>query len=110
PGPVWVTSRSAWSAATVVLAEAVLDVGPGSLWLPLIVTVLTNPPVVVVCSTIVRFAVADRAMAPIVQITVVVPVQPALDEPLTKVVPAGRPSVSTTPVVAVGPLFVAVSW
>ena len=109
-GPVLVMARSA-EAVTWVDADAVLLEAFGSGSLPLMVAVLVMVPAVAGAVTlIVIVALAPDASEPTAQVTVPealvqVPWE-ELAEP--KVTPAGRVSVTTTPVAGLGPLLVAV--
>src|SRR6266516_7288097 len=105
-GPVLVLARSA-EAITEVVADAVLLAAFGSGSLPPMVAVLVMVPAVAgAVALIVIAALAPEASEPTAQVTVPEAlVQPELAD--TKVTPAGRVSVTTTPVAALGPLLVA---
>src|SRR5882762_9735860 len=105
-GAVLVMDRSA-TGTIVVVAEAVLLAVFGSASLPATVAVLVIEPVVAgVVTLMVIVALAPAARLPTVQVTVPAEfVQPELAD--TKVTPAGRVSVTITPVAADGPLFLA---
>ena len=107
-GPVLVIDRSA-EAVTLVVAVAVLSVlvGSGSLALTVAVFVML-PCVTGTVTVIVKVALAPDASVPALQVTV----PEALVQPLeaeTNVTPAGRVSVTTTPVAGLGPLLLAVT-
>ena len=106
-GPVLVMARSV-EAMTEVVADAVLLAAFGSASLPLTVAVFVMlPPFAGAVALIVIEALAPEASEPTLQVTVPEAlVQPELAD--TKVTPAGRVSVTTTPVAALGPLFFAV--
>src|SRR5438309_29244 len=109
-GPVLVIATSACSAAvcTVVDADAELLAGFGSDSLPLTVAVLVMVPTEVGLTVIVNVTLAPEASELALQVTVTEAlVQPELAD--MKVTPAGRLSVTTTPVAGLGPLFVAIS-
>src|SRR5438132_675283 len=96
-------------AMTEVVADAVLLAAFGSGSLPLTVAVLVMVPAVAgAVALIVNVALAPEASEPALQVTVPEAlVQPELAD--TKVTPAGRVSVTMTPVAALGPLFLAVT-
>jgi hypothetical protein len=71
------------------------------------VTVFVTPPTFVAMPTIVIGTLVPFASVPIVQVTVLVPLQLGEDEPGTKVTPLGSASVIFTPVASTGPLLVA---
>src|SRR6266403_2143557 len=100
PGP-WI-----W-AVTEVVAEAVLLAVLGSGSLPFTVAVLVMVPAVAgAVALMVMVELAPTARLPTEQVTVPAEfVHPVLAE--TKVTPAGRVSVTTTPVAGLGPLFLA---
>src|SRR5205809_5364319 len=91
----------------VVVADAVLFAGFGSASLPLTVAVLVMVPAVAgAVALVVNVALAPAARLPTEQVTVPAEfVHPVLAE--TKVTPAGRVSVTVTPVAGLGPLFLA---
>src|SRR5260370_276690 len=94
-------------ARMVVVAVAVLLAVFGSGSLPLTVAVLVMVPAVAgAVALMVNVALAPTARLPTEQVTVPEAfVHPELAD--TKVTPAGRVSVTTTLVAALGPLFVA---
>src|SRR5262249_59313039 len=105
-GAVFVIDRSADSAATCVVADAVLFAVLGSVGLPETVAELVIVPAVLgAVTTIVRVTVAPPARFPIVQVTV--PEAFVQPEPAdTNVTPVGRVSVTVTPVASLGPPLV----
>src|SRR5260370_747525 len=109
-GPVLVIDRSAWADPIVVVADAVLLAVFGSGSLPFTVAVLVMVPAVAgAVALMVIVTVAPTARLPTVQVTVpdaCVQV-PWVDDADTKVTPAGRVSVTPTPVAGLGPLSVA---
>src|SRR4030081_3099325 len=108
-GPVLVIARSA-EATMVVVDEAVLLAWFGSGSLPLTVAVLVMGPAVAgAVALIVIVALAPDASEPTVQTTVLpVTVQvPWVEVAVAALTPAGRVSVTVTPVAGLGPLFVA---
>src|SRR5437870_5601539 len=107
-GPVLVIDRSA-EATIVVVADAVLLAVFGSGSLPLTVAVLVMVPAVAGAEALmVNVALAPTARLPTEQVTVSAEfVRSEVAEP--KVTPAGRVSVTTTPVAGLGPLFLAVT-
>ena len=106
-GPVLVIITSA-EAVTVVVAVDELLPGFGSDSLADTVAVLLMVPVVVGVTVIVNVALAPDASEAEVHVTVPEAlVHPELAEP--NVTPAGRTSVTLTPVAVLGPLFLAVS-
>ena len=108
-GPVLVIDRSVDRADTDVVTEAVLSALVGSGSLPLTVAVFVMVVAVAgVVTVIVNVALAPAASEPTVQVTVPETlVQPVEAE--TNVTPAGRVSVTLTPVAGLGPLFLAVT-
>src|SRR5437763_915059 len=97
---------------TSVLAEAELLAGLGSVSLPLIVAVLeTVPAVAGAVALIVIVALAALASEPTSQVTVpeALVQMPWVAVAETKPTPAGRVSLTVTPVASLGPLLVAVS-
>jgi len=108
-GAVSLTARSAPPVAeTEVLADAELLARFGSAWLAPTVAVLVTVPAWLAVATMVTVAAAPLASEPMAQETVVVPVHVPWEDPEeTKVSPAGRVSVTPTPVAADGPLLVA---
>jgi hypothetical protein len=109
-GPVLVIDRSAWADPIVVVADAVLFAVFGSGSLPLTDAVFVMDPAVAgAVALMVIVALAPEARLPTVQVTVPdACVQlPWLEVAEPKVTPAGRVSVTTTPVAGLGPLLVA---
>jgi hypothetical protein len=108
-GAVSLTARSAPVVAeTTMLADAELLAGFGSAWLAPTVAVLVTVPDWGAVATMVTVAAAPLASEPTAQATVVVPAQVPWEElEETKVSPAGRVSVTPTPVAVDGPLLVA---
>src|SRR6266480_2807393 len=113
-GPVLVMPRSVEAVVTTltsVLAEAELSAGFGSVSLPLIVAVFMSLPAVAgAVALIVIVAAAALAREPTSQVTVPealvqVPWEEVAE---TKPTPAGRVSLTVTPVAPSGPLLVAV--
>src|SRR5438309_1240726 len=94
-------------AMTEVVADAVLLAAFGSASLPSTVAVLVMVPAFAgAVALMVIVALAPEASEAALQVTVPEAlVQPELAD--TKVTPAGRVSVTTTPVAALGPLLVA---
>src|SRR5438034_494719 len=113
-GPVLVMARSVRvgvTTVTSVAADAVLLAGLGSVSLPEMVAVLVIMPAVAgAVALIVIVAVAPLARLPMVQVTVFEALAqvPTEEEAETKVTPAGRVSLTVTPVASLGPLLVAV--
>src|SRR5258706_1943592 len=93
---------------TVVVTVDVSLAGFGSFSLPVIVAVFVRVPSAVVFRTIVIVAFAPFASAPIVHVTVALPLHaPCVDDADTSVTLPGSASVTTTFVASAGPLFVA---
>jgi hypothetical protein len=95
------------------LAEGLTDVDAVLLLLPILgsdtllftVAVLLKPPAVVGVTTIVTVALPPFAMLPRLQVTVLDPLQPLpwLGVADTNITPAGKGSVTVTPVAVLGP-------
>jgi hypothetical protein len=110
---LFVTPRSV-RVFTVVLVEAVLFPEFRSVWLPAILALFVIVPAAVGVTVIVIVTDAPLARLPRLQVTVPlawlhVPADAPVHVAAPNVTPAGSVSVTTTPVAAPGPLFVAVT-
>ena len=118
PADPWIFRETTVGGArvpTLVITVAVLFAGVGSLVTAATVAVFVMLLHVLAVTTISIVAVAPLGKIPRSQVTVLVPEQlPVLGVAETKVTPAGRTSLTVTPLVVAGmvgiPLFVTVKW
>lgn len=106
-----VIATSTWRV-TAVLVVLVLLPATGSVSLPVTVAVLEIGPVVPESTVTVTVTVAVPPLTILPSVPVIVPAAlvavPWLDVAETKVTPAGKTSVTVTPVASLGPMLVTV--